>query len=181
MIVLGIDPGSLHTGFGVIHSDGPEMRLVEYDVLHFRSGADHVLRLKQIFERIGIVIERTLPDEAAVEMPVYGRNPQSMLKLGRAQAAASLAALTRDIPVSEYTPKEVKKAVTGNGNASKEQIWLMIKQLLDLKEDRGRDASDALAVAVCHAQRKILPSRAGRGASSWKAFLRTNPGRIVEE
>ncbi len=179
MIVLGIDPGSLHTGYAVIRLDGEETTSIEYDVLHFGARTEHVLRLKRIFEHITEVIDRTQPDEAAVEMPVYGRNPQSMLKLGRAQAAASLAALLRQIPVSEYTPKEVKKAVTGNGNASKEQVWGMVRATLALTEDRGRDASDALAVALCHAHRQRPDVQRRKSGGSWAAFVSANPSRII--
>lgn len=179
MIVLGIDPGSLHTGYGVIRLEDQDVACIEYDVLHFNSRTDHVLRLKRIFEQITDVIERTRPDEAAVEMPIFGRNPQSMLKLGRAQAAASLAALLRQVPVSEYTPKEVKKAVTGNGNASKEQVWGMVRSTLGLVEDRGRDASDALAVALCHAHRQRPNVQSRKTGRSWASFVSANPSRII--
>ena len=182
MIVLGIDPGSRHTGYGVIRAERGQEELIEYGVLHLDATKDHHWRLRHLFERLSSVVERCLPDECAVEMPVYGRNPQSMLKLGRAQAAAILTALTRDIPVQEYTPKEVKRAVTGNGNASKEQVWYMVKAILKIDETNpehgtlGLDASDALAVALCHVHRG-----AGGGPkrySGWDAFLKANPGRI---
>ena len=122
---------------------------------------------------------RISPDECAVEMPVYGRNPQSMLKLGRAQAAAMLAVLNRQIPVTQYTPKEVKKSVTGNGNASKEQVGYMVRALLSIDEERklNLDASDALATALCHAHRLTHSTRT-RGYKDWASFLRANPGRV---
>ena len=181
MIILGIDPGSRHTGYGVVrHDDAGRQQLVEYGVLHLDATDDHELRLKQIYDRLTQVIERTLPDECAIEMPVYGRNPQSMLKLGRAQAAAMLAVLNRQIPVTQYTPKEIKKSVTGNGNASKEQIWFMVRSILTITDKDPRlslDASDALATALCHAHRQ----RAGTQTKTykdWGAYLRANPDRI---
>lgn len=179
MIVLGIDPGSRHTGYGVIEIEGKRERLVEYGVLDLEKHADHTLRLRQIYERLTQVIERALPDECAVEMPVYGRNPQSMLKLGRAQAAAMLAVLNRDIPVTQYTPSEVKKSVTGNGNAAKEQVWYMVRSILSIRDeagDVGLDASDALGVALCHAHR--LAHGATRKYKNWESFVRANPERM---
>ena len=177
MIILGIDPGSRHTGYGVVEVVGRKERITDYGVLDLDVSKSHVHRLRRIYEGVTAVIERTLPDETAIEMPVYGRNAQSMLKLGRAQAAAALAALNRDIPVTEYTPKEVKKSVTGNGNASKEQLWFMVQHLLELDEDRGLDASDALAVALCHAHR--IARGAGGSFKDWSSFVRANPDRVV--
>ena len=181
MIVLGIDPGSRHTGYGVIECDdaGAE-QIIEYGVLNLDVHKDHQLRLKQIYDRLMQVVERCLPDQAAIEMPVYGRNPQSMLKLGRAQAAAMLVVLNREIPVTEYTPKEVKKSVTGNGNATKEQVWYMVRAILSIGEqdpEMGLDASDAIAIALCHAHRH----RRGGGTKrhkDWSSFLRANPDRL---
>ena len=180
MVILGIDPGSRHTGYGVIEVDGNDHQVVEYGVLHLDATNDHELRLKQIYDRLTKVIERVLPDACAIEMPVYGRNPQSMLKLGRAQAAAMLAVLNRQIPVTQYTPKEVKKSVTGNGNASKEQVWYMVKALLSITDDDpklGLDASDALAVALCHAHRQAHGVSHQRH-TDWSSFVRANPDRI---
>lgn len=180
MVILGIDPGSRHTGYGVIDVDGNDQQVVEYGVLHLDGTDDHELRLKQIYDRLTQVIERTLPDACAIEMPIYGRNPQSMLKLGRAQAAAMLAVLNRQIPVTHYTPKEVKKSVTGNGNASKEQVWYMIRALLTITDDDpklGLDASDALAVALCHIHRHTHGAPAQRH-TDWGSFIRANPHRL---
>jgi crossover junction endodeoxyribonuclease RuvC len=179
-VILGIDPGSRHTGYGVIRIAGAREQVVEYGVLHLDVTEDHQLRLKHIYDRLESVIARCLPDECAVEMPVYGRNPQSMLKLGRAQAAAMLAVLNRQIPVTQYTPKEVKRSVTGNGNASKEQVWYMVRSILSIGGDDpqlGLDASDALATGLCHVHRL---SRGGgaRPHKDWASFLRANPGRI---
>ncbi len=180
MIILGIDPGSRHTGYGVVRHDAGQQHVVEYGVLHLDVTDDHELRLKHIYDRLTQVIERCLPDEAAIEMPIYGRNPQSMLKLGRAQAAAMLAVLNRQIPVTQYTPKEVKKSVTGNGNASKEQVWYMVRSILTIGEEDPRlnlDASDALATALCHAHRQT-PGLQAQQYKDWASFARSNPDKI---
>jgi crossover junction endodeoxyribonuclease RuvC len=180
MIILGIDPGSRFTGYGIIEEINQVVSPITHGVLRLQGRDAHVLRLKVIFEGIGTLIEEYKPDEVAVEMPIYGKNPQSMLKLGRAQAAAALAALTRGIPVTEYTPKEIKKSVTGRGGASKEQVWYMLCRMLSIQENRGLDASDALAVAVCHAHRNRLGGGGKPAAKSWTAYLKANPDRIVE-
>ncbi len=178
MIVLGIDPGSRHTGYGVIRwTKGRGECVLEYGVLHLDGQDSHPLRLKHIYDRVLAVIDRTHPDECAIEMPVYGRNAQSMLKLGRAQAAAMLAAMNREVPVTQYTPKEVKKAVTGNGNASKRQIWYMVEQLLKVEENRGFDAADALAVALCHLHR--ITRGVTRKYKNWSSFIEAHPDRII--
>ncbi len=178
MVVLGIDPGSRCAGYGVIEVEGRTERLVDYGVLRFDGEDSHQLRLKQIYERITSVIKTHLPDECAVEMPVYGRNPQSMLKLGRAQAAAMLGALNRGIPVTEYTPAVVKKSVTGNGNASKQQVAYMVRSMLAVDDaaEMGLDASDALAVGLCHVHR--LHRGAAEQHTSWGSFVRANPNRV---
>lgn len=175
MIVLGIDPGSRVTGYGVIEVGNGIHRVRDYGIVK-PNGKGHALRLAQIHAGILRVLERTPPDVCAIEMPVYARNAQSMLKLGRAQAAAMLAVLNRQIPVVEYTPKSVKKSVTGNGNATKSQVWYMVKKLLEIEEDRGLDAADALAVGLCHAHRIELADKGG--SRSWASFVRDNPGRV---
>lgn len=179
MIILGIDPGSNITGFGVVRVEGGKTILMDSGVIRAAGvGTDHQLRLKQIYDSVCELIGEHIPDLCAVEMPVYGKNPQSMLKLGRAQATAMLAALNHQIPVTEYTPKEIKKAVTGNGNASKEQVRYMIETMLSMKQGSSitMDASDALAVALCHVH------RGGSGqkepSKNWAAFIRENPGRL---
>ncbi len=179
MIVLGIDPGSRHTGYGVLEIEGSKETIVEFGVLHLDAEEDHQIRLKRVYDRITDVSRRVCPDECAIEMPVYGRNPQSMLKLGRAQAAAMMAVLNRQIPVTEYTPKEVKKSVTGRGNASKRQVWYMIRAILEVTDDTEAmlmDASDALAVGLCHAHRRSNGSLGKQ--RSWESFVRANPGRV---
>lgn len=179
MIVLGIDPGSRATGYGVLEINGSKERIVEYGVLELARRDSHQLRLKEVYDRITEVASRVCPDECAIEMPVYGRNPQSMLKLGRAQAAAMMAVLNRSVPVTEYTPKEVKKSVTGRGNASKEQVWYMVRAILSVQGDDEAmllDASDALAVGLCHAHR--LSRGSTRKQESWESFIRDNPDRV---
>ncbi|HYE95004.1 MAG TPA: crossover junction endodeoxyribonuclease RuvC [Rubricoccaceae bacterium] len=176
MIVLGIDPGTQHTGYGVVEVARRQETALAYGVIDLPDGMDHALRLERIYEQIVDVIERWQPDECAVEMPVFAKNAQSMLKLGRAQAAVMLAAVHRQLPVTQYTPKEVKKAVTGNGNAAKEQVWYMVQRLLSISEDKGLDASDALAVALCHAHR-TEQGPTGK-FKDWKSFVAANPGRV---
>ncbi|HLE57338.1 MAG TPA: crossover junction endodeoxyribonuclease RuvC [Rhodothermia bacterium] len=175
MIVLGIDPGSRVTGYGVIEVSNGVQSVRDYGVIK-PSGKGHAQKLAQIHAGIVRIMEQTPPDVCAIEMPVYAQNAQSMLKLGRAQAAAMLAVLNRQIPVVEYTPKAVKKSVTGNGNATKSQVWYMVKKLLEIDEDRGLDAADALAVGLCHAHR--LEAGEKGAAKSWAAFVRDNPGRV---
>ncbi|SHK37060.1 crossover junction endodeoxyribonuclease RuvC [Rhodothermus profundi] len=180
LIILGIDPGSRHTGYGVLAVEGERARVVAVDVIHLDAQASHPLRLLRLFEQLSALVDRYRPDECALEMPVYGRNPQSMLKLGRAQAAAMLAVLTRQIPTVEYTPKEVKKALTGRGNATKEQVRFMVQALLDLPSDQVKlalDASDALAVAVCHWQHRTR-LQPFRGHTSWARFVQAHPERL---
>ena len=176
MIILGIDPGTRHTGFGVIKIEGRMETALDYGAVEMSRRMDHTLRLARIYETVLKVIDTYHPDVCAVEMPVYGKNAQSMLKLGRAQAAAMLAATHRQVPVTEYTPKEVKKSVVGNGNAAKEQVWFMLKAILNLTDERGLDASDALGVALCHAHRV---KQVGVGShKDWKSFVEANPERV---
>jgi crossover junction endodeoxyribonuclease RuvC len=180
MVVLGIDPGSRFTGYGLIDTGGADESLVAYGVIRLDDTDSHPQRLKQIYAEVAALIEQHAPEALAIEMPVYGRNPQSMLKLGRAQAAAMLAGLNRDVPVAQYTPKEVKKSVTGNGNASKKQIRFMVKSILSMGRDAevALDASDALAVALCHSNR----SAHGRtqAYTGWDSFVQANPDRISD-
>lgn len=176
MIVLGIDPGSRITGYGVLEIVEGRSRVLDYGVVQ-PKGKNPTLRLAEIHDAIAGILDKTNPDACAIEMPVYARNAQSMLKLGRAQAAAMLPALSRQVPVVEYTPKEVKKSVTGNGNATKNQVWFMVREMLGLREDRGLDAADALAVGLCHAHR-LGPDTGRKGAKSWAAFVRDHPDRI---
>ena len=163
-------------GYGVLKTSGQNMELLQFGVIHLSKYATHELKLKKIFERVSQLIEEFNPDHVALEAPFYGKNVQSMLKLGRAQGVAMSAALSREIPITEYAPKKVKQSVTGNGNASKEQVAALLKVQLNFKEDpKLLDASDALAVAVCH---HYQGGKATKSASSWKAFIKDNPGRV---
>ena len=179
MIILGVDPGSRATGYGLVNPSGGDEHLVAADTIRLADTDDHPTRLKQIYDALVDVIDAHDPDEFAVEMPVYGQNPQSMLKLGRAQAAAMMAALNRDLPVAQYTPKEVKKSVTGNGNASKKQVGFMIESILSAGEQTfAHDTADALAIALCHGNRDAHDD--GDSYTGWASFVDANPDRVSE-
>ncbi len=180
MIILGIDPGSRFTGYGFIDTGGRDESLVAQGVIRLDDTDHHPQRLKQIYAELTELIGTHEPGALAIEMPVYGRNPQSMLKLGRAQAAAMLAGLNHDVPVAQYTPKEVKKSVTGNGNASKKQIRFMVKSILNLGRDTSvaLDASDALAVALCHSNRSAHGET--QQYTGWDSFVKANPDRVQD-
>ena len=177
-IILGIDPGTNVMGYGLILVEGNKYSLIQFGVIHLKKYTGHELKLKKIFVRItGLIVEFD-PDAVALEAPFYGENVQSMLKLGRAQGVAMAAALAREIPIAEYSPKKVKQSVTGNGNASKEQVAEMLKTLLNIKElPKLLDATDALGVALCHHFHDGRLQTRGRTAG-WKAFLEENPGRV---
>ncbi|MGY6744938.1 MAG: crossover junction endodeoxyribonuclease RuvC [Cecembia sp.] len=179
-IILGIDPGTNIMGYGLILVEGNKYSLLQFGVIHLKKYSGHELKLKKIFERITGLIDEFHPDAVALEAPFYGENIQSMLKLGRAQGVAMAAALAREIPIAEYSPKKVKQSVTGNGNASKEQVAEMLKTLLHVKElPKLLDATDALAVAICHHFHDGRLQTRGRTAG-WKAFLEENPNRIKD-
>lgn len=175
-IILGLDPGTQIMGYALILSRRDKLKLLQLGVIKLGSYANHEIKLKKIFDRVCSLIQEYKPDEVALEAPFYGKNVQSMLKLGRAQGVAMAAALRFEIPISEYAPKKVKQSVTGNGNASKEQVASMVQRLLAIKETpKLLDATDALAVAVTHVFQKRNP---GKNSGSWKAFIAENPGRI---
>jgi crossover junction endodeoxyribonuclease RuvC len=176
--ILGVDPGSVFCGYGVIEKDGEKLNIVEYGVIRAKKKHDELnLRLKEIFLRLDKVISRSKPDEAAFESIFYAKNVQSLLKLTHARAVAILAAVLKDIPVYEYSAKEVKKSVTGRGAANKGQVQFMTKKILSFKETPDLfDVTDALAVAVCHALRRNMPKNS---AKSWNDFVKNNPGRII--
>jgi crossover junction endodeoxyribonuclease RuvC len=177
-IILGIDPGTNVMGYGLILITGSQYTLLQFGVIHLKKYESHELKLKKIFERITGIIDEFLPDSVALEAPFYGENVQSMLKLGRAQGVAMAAALARDIPITEYSPKKVKQSVTGNGNASKIQVAEMLKTLLKITEiPKLLDATDALAVALCHHFHDGRLQTRGRTAG-WKSFLEDNPDRV---
>lgn len=175
-IILGLDPGTSVMGYGVIKVKKPQIKLLQFGVIHLSKYSGHELKLKKIFERVLSLINDYHPDEVALEAPFFGKNVQSMLKLGRAQGVAMAAALSREIPITEYAPKKVKQSVTGNGNASKEQVAAMLKTLLKFDDaPKLLDATDALAVALTH---HYQGGNAQKSAKSWKAFLNENPGRV---
>jgi crossover junction endodeoxyribonuclease RuvC len=176
-IILGIDPGTNILGYGLIHVKGTKMELIVMGVLRLEKIKDPALKLKKIFERVVSLIEEYKPEELAIEAPFFGKNVQSMLKLGRAQGVAIAGALSRDLTVNEYSPKKIKQSITGSGNASKEQVAAMLKTLLNFKETpEFLDATDGLAAAVCHHfQRK--PGTATKSYTGWKAFLAENPDK----
>lgn len=177
-IVLGIDPGTNLMGYGVIGSVGNKYHLISMGAIQLKKYENHAMKLRAIFERITGIIESYHPDEVALEAPFFGKNVQSMLKLGRAQGVAMAAALNRNVPICEYAPKRVKQAVTGNGNASKEQVAAMIKSLLSLNEKSSNfDATDAAAVALCHFFQAGKPSSSGKSHKNWASFLKANPDR----
>lgn len=177
-IILGIDPGTNVMGYGLILIEGQKYSLIQFGVIHLKKYSSHELKLKKIFERITGLIEEFHPDSVALEAPFYGENVQSMLKLGRAQGVAMAAALAREIPIAEYSPKKVKQSVTGNGNSSKIQVAEMLKTLLKIEEiPKLLDATDALAVALCHHFHDGRLQTRGRTAG-WKSFLEENPGRV---
>ena len=177
-IILGIDPGTTIMGYGLIHIKGNKMELIQMGVLHLSKLSSHELKLKRIFERTLQLVDEYKPDELAVEAPFFGKNVQSMLKLGRAQGVAMSAALYRDIPIFEYAPKKIKMAITGKGTASKEQVAAMLKSLLNIKEmPKHLDATDGLAAAVCHFFQRN-PSGTGKKYTGWGSFLKDNPDKL---
>lgn len=178
-IILGIDPGTLVMGYGLVHIQNNKLSLITLDVIKLDKLDEHADRLKKIFERVVELIEEYKPDELAIEAPFFGKNVQSMLKLGRAQGVAIAAALSKNVPMTEYSPKKIKMSITGNGNASKEQVAAMLESLLNFKHnDKYLDATDALGAAVCHYfQNKSAASGAKKSYSGWDAFIKDNPKR----
>ena len=178
-IILGVDPGTNVMGYGLIKCTGQKIEIIQFGVIHLSKYKNHAIKLQKIFERISALITEYMPDEVALEAPFFGKNVQAMLKLGRAQGVAMAAALNKDIPINEYAPRKIKQAVTGNGNASKEQVAAMLKSILKFEEiPKLLDATDALAVAVCHHFAFRVGSVGNSGASGWKSFISNNPKRI---
>ena len=176
-IILGLDPGTNIMGYGLIVIRKPKMELLQFGVIHLSKYEGHELRLKKIFERVLSLIDEYHPDEVALEAPFFGKNVQSMLKLGRAQGVAMSAALSREIPIIEYAPKKIKQSVTGNGNASKEQVAKMLMMLFNIKElPKLLDATDALAVALCHHYQK--GEKTASKSKSWEGFIKENAARV---
>nr|WP_315126599.1 crossover junction endodeoxyribonuclease RuvC [uncultured Capnocytophaga sp.] len=177
-IILGIDPGTTIMGFGLIEVKNNQMKLLQLNELQLSKYSNHYLKLGIIFQRTLELIDTYHPDELAIEAPFFGKNVQSMLKLGRAQGVAMAAGLSRQIPITEYEPKKVKMAITGNGAASKEQVAKMLQQLLQLKElPKHFDATDGLAVAVCHYFNGGKAEKQ-QHYSGWEAFIKQNQNRV---
>ena len=179
-IILGIDPGTVIMGYGLISICNKEISLVDMGVLKLTSTLDAYERLERIYHTVSELIAKHHPDCFAIEAPFFGKNVQSMLKLGRAQGVAIAAAMQAGLPVSEYSPKKIKQSITGNGNAAKEQVLKMLQQMLLFKEEpKHFDATDALAVAVCHHyQDNVLFKATGKKVKDWKDFVAQNPGRV---
>ncbi|NQZ45196.1 MAG: crossover junction endodeoxyribonuclease RuvC [Flavobacteriaceae bacterium] len=177
-IILGVDPGTTIMGFGMIKVVNKKMHFVQMNELHLKKYDDPYTKLKLIFDRTVELIDTFHPDEMAIEAPFFGKNVQSMLKLGRAQGVAMAAALSRQVPITEYLPKKIKMAITGNGNASKEQVAKMLQGLLNLKTlPKNLDSTDGLAAAVCHFYNEGRID-VGTSYSGWEAFVKQNPKKI---
>tara|TARA_B100001564_G_scaffold329040_1_gene313213 strand:- start:277 stop:825 length:549 start_codon:yes stop_codon:yes gene_type:complete len=177
-IILGIDPGTTIMGFGLIKVKDKKMSLILMNELNLTKYKDHYLKLKLIFERTISLIESYNPDEIAIEAPFFGKNIQSMLKLGRAQGVAMAAGLTREIPIQEYSPKKIKMSITGNGNASKEQVAKMLQSLLKIEKlPKNLDSTDGLAAAVCHFYNS-QNSFGEKKYSGWASFVKNNQQKI---
>ncbi len=177
-IILGIDPGTTIMGYGIIKVVDKEMSFIQLNELILTKYSDHYTKLKLIFERTIELIDTHHPDEIAIEAPFFGKNVQSMLKLGRAQGVAMAAGLSREVSITEYSPKKIKMAITGNGNASKEQVAKMLQSLLGLKEiPKNLDATDGLAAAVCHFYNEGKQTT-GKNYSGWGSFVKQNEKRI---
>ena len=180
-VILGIDPGTNLMGYGVLHIVDSKPKVVSLGVIDLRKYANHYLKLAHIRERVSGIIQSYLPDELAIEAPFFGKNVQSMLKLGRAQGVAMAAALERDIPITEYAPLKIKMAITGNGNASKEQVADMLRRMLNISNEdmpHFMDATDALGAAFCHFVQMDKPVSSARRSSSWADFAAKNPGKV---
>ena len=178
--ILGIDPGTNVLGFAIIDADKKAIKVIEIGVVTFAHvGDDHTLKLRYIFEQVQDLVQQYKPSEMAIEAPFFGKNVQSMLKLGRAQGVAIAAGMVNNLVITEYMPKKIKRAVTGNGNASKEQVAGMLENILNTKfAEKKFDATDALATALCHWYQSSGPlGTTKKSYSGWKAFVKDNPAR----
>ncbi|MBK7872572.1 MAG: crossover junction endodeoxyribonuclease RuvC [Saprospiraceae bacterium] len=177
--ILGVDPGTNILGYGIIEVENKTMQLIDLGVLYLKEETEQPEKLKRIFERLQAIITEFKPSQMAIEAPFYGKNIQSMFKLGRAQGVAIAAAITKGLIVTEYSPKKIKQAVTGNGNAAKEQVAAMLGTILKADmSDQFSDATDALATAVCHFYQSTSRLGTGKKSKNWSAFAKDNPDRI---
>jgi len=188
-VILGIDPGTNVLGYAVIRGEGRnKIDLIVLGVIELKKYTDHYLKLKAIYEQVQQLVDEHHPDELAIEAPFFGKNVQSMLKLGRAQGVAMAAALSRSVPIFEYAPRKIKQSITGQGAASKEQVAAMLASILKVKDfsDAKLDATDALGAAICHfyqgsaigGAEKVKKGGGTKKASSWEAFIKNNPERV---
>ena len=178
---MGIDPGTNVMGYGIIRCQGQKAEMVAMGVIDMRKEQDAYLKLGHIFERVTGIIDEYLPDELAIEAPFFGKNVQSMLKLGRAQGVAIAAAIQHSVPIHEYAPMKIKMALTGTGGASKEQVAGMLQRILKIEQSdmpKFMDATDALAAAYCHFMQISSPLSGGKKYSGWKDFVNKNKDRI---
>ena len=178
-IIIGIDPGTNVMGYGILGIFGKKPAMIAMGLIELTKVGDHYLRLARIYERVSMLVEQYCPDEMAIEAPFFGKNVQSMLKLGRAQGVAMAAALSRQVPITEYEPRKIKQAITGNGAASKEQVCEMLVRILGISRDSllpKLDATDALGAALCHFYESGKPAIAK--SSSWKDFIARNPDKV---
>ncbi|MEF9924066.1 MAG: crossover junction endodeoxyribonuclease RuvC [Muribaculaceae bacterium] len=179
-IIIGIDPGTNVMGYGILGIKDKKPEVIALGVLELNKFEDHYMRLHRIFDRVVSLVEQYLPDEFAIEAPFFGKNVQSMLKLGRAQGVAMAAALSRDIPITEYAPLKIKMAITGSGSASKGQVAEMLRHILKIPKTempKFLDATDALGVALCHFYESSRP-QVEKGCGSWKEYIAKNPKKV---
>lgn len=179
-IIIGIDPGTNVMGYGILGVYSGRPAMIAMGVIELTKLGDHYIRLGRIFERVSMLVEQFCPDEMAIEAPFFGKNVQSMLKLGRAQGVAMAAAISRQVPIAEYEPRKIKQAITGNGAASKEQVCEMLRRILKIPAESilpKLDATDALAAALCHFYESAKPDIPA-GPASWKEFIARNPGKV---
>ena len=180
-IIIGIDPGTNVMGYGILGVAARKPVMIAMGVIELSKFESHYRRLGRIYERVLGLVEQYLPDEMAIEAPFFGKNVQSMLKLGRAQGVAMAAALCRDIPIVEYEPRKIKMAITGNGAASKEQLREMLRRILDIPQESllpQLDSTDALGAALCHFYESSKPAAARSSCKSWKEFILRNPDKV---
>ena len=178
-IILGIDPGTTIMGYGIIKVIGENVSLIDFNDFSLKKLDNHYLKLKKIFSFLTEIIDKYNPDEIAIEAPFFGKNVQSMLKLGRAQGVAMAAGLVKEIPITEYSPKKIKMAITGNGNASKDQVAKMLQSILKFDEiPKNLDSTDGLAAAMCHFFNSKKISSIGTKFSGWQSYIKNNPEKI---
>ncbi len=181
-VIIGIDPGTNVMGYGVLRIVASKPQMEAMGVIELSKFESHYLRLRRIYDRVLGLVEQYLPDEMAIEAPFFGKNVQSMLKLGRAQGVAMAAALSRDVPITEYEPRKIKQAITGNGAASKEQVQEMLRRILNIPREQllpELDATDALGAALCHYYESSRPLKT-KSSGSCKDFNARNPDRVKE-